>query len=152
MVLVRAYPYESLICSVFVMQELHAFAVACCRAAQVLHDNKLVHCDLRLPNIVQLERGQHMVIDLESVASSAAKTLPKSFHRVLRTCTTEALNPSRCFTVLSDMCCVGLVMKEADSSFATLCSRQGGVFIQRLLDKSLTAAQASTFLKHDWCP
>ncbi len=75
--------------SVCVVQELHALAVACCSAAQVLHDNKLVHLDLRLPNVVQLGHKQYMVIDLESVASSAAKPLPKDFHNVLRTCTAE---------------------------------------------------------------
>ena len=88
-----------------------ALAVACC-AAQVLHDNKLVHRDLHLPNEVQLGHQQYMLIDLESVASFAAEPLSKDFHNVLITCTADALDNARHFTALSDMFCIGVLLKE----------------------------------------
>jgi len=134
------------------VQELHALAVACCSAAQVLHDNKLVHLDLRLPNVVQLGHKQYMVIDLESVASSAAKPLPKDFHNVLRTCTAEALDNARRFTALSDMFCIGVLLKEIVDSRATPYSVQANRFIHKLLDKDLTAMAALMWLQREWCP
>ena len=102
--------------SICVMQELHAVAVACCSAAQVLHDDKLVHRDLRLPNVVQLGHQQYMVIDLESVASFAAEPLPEDFHHVLKTCTAEALDSADCVTAPSDMFCIGVLSKEVVNS------------------------------------
>ena len=105
--------------SVCVVQELHALAVACCSAAQVLHDNKLVHCDLHLPNVVQLAHQQYRVIDLESVASSAAEPLPKDFHDVLKTCAAEGLDNAHRFAALSDMFCIGVLLKEVVDSRAT---------------------------------
>lgn len=59
--------------AVCIVQDLHAMATACCRAAQLLHTAKLVHRDLRLPNVVQLGPQHYMVIDLESVADLTAE-------------------------------------------------------------------------------
>lgn len=73
-------------------------ASACCKAAQVLHRNKLVHRDFRLPNVVQLAHQQYMVIDLESVADVTAKRLPENFHNVLKTCNAKALDADGRFT------------------------------------------------------
>lgn len=123
------------------MQDGHALATACCSAAQVLHDNQLVHCDLRLPNVVQTG-PHHMVVDLERVAGSAAQPLPKvypSFHNVLKTCTAEVLDKERCFAALSDMFCIGALLKDVVTSCATPFYAQAEDFIQTLLDKDLTA-------------
>ena len=94
------------------MQELHALAVACCSTAQVLHDDKLVHRDLHLPNMIQLGHQHDRVIDLESVTNSAAKPLPKDFHNVRKTCTAEALDNLGRFTPLSNMFCIGILLEE----------------------------------------
>jgi len=138
--------------SVSTEQELHALAVACCSAAQVLHDDKLVHRDLRLPNVVQLGHQHYMVIDLESVASSEAKPLPKNFHNVLKTCTAEALDKAGCFTALSDMFCIGVLLQEVVNLRATPYSVQASNFMHKLLGKDLTAATALACLQHEWCP
>ena len=137
--------------SVCVVQELHALAVACCSAAKVLHDNNLVHHDLRLPNVVQLGHEHYMVIDLESVASSAAKPLPQDFHNVLKTCTAEALDHARHFTAMSDMFCIGVLLKEVVDSRATPYSPKANLFVHKLLHKDLTAMAALTQLQHEWC-
>lgn len=137
--------------SVCVVQELHALAVACCSAAKVLHDNNLVHRDLRLPNVVQLGREHYMVTDLESVARSAAKPLPQNFHNVLETCTAEALDDARHFTAMSDMFCIGVLLKEVVDSRATPYSPEANLFIRKLLDKDLTAMAALMQLQHEWC-
>ena len=134
------------------MQELHALAVACCSAAQVLHDDKLVHRDLRLPNVVQLGHQHYMVIDLESVANSAAKPLPKDFHNVLTTCTAEALDNLGRFTALSDMFCIGKLLGEVVTSRATPYSVQANHFIHKLLGKELTATAALMCLQREWRP
>ena len=134
------------------MQELHALAVACCSAAQVLHDDKLVHRDLRLPNVVQLGHQHYMVIDLESVASAVAKPLPIDFHNVLKTCTAEALDDTGRFTALSDMFCIGVLLKEVVNSRATPYSVQANHFIYKLLVKELTAVAALMCLQREWRP
>ncbi|DBB09237.1 TPA: hypothetical protein ACH3X3_007820 [Trebouxia sp. C0006] len=138
--------------SVSTEQELHALAVACCSAAKVLHDYKLVHRDLRLPNVVQLGREHYLVIDLESVASTAAKALPQDFHNVLKTCNAEALDDARHFTVMSDMFCIGVLLKEVVDSRATPYSAQANRFIRKLLDKDLAAVPALMWLQREWCP
>ncbi len=135
--------------SVCVVQELHALAVACCSAAKVLHDYKLVHRDLRLPNVVQLGREHYMVIDLESVASTAAEALPQDFHNVLKTCSAEALDDARHFTVMSDMFCIGVLLKEVVDSRATPYSAQANRFIRKLLDKDLAAVPALMWLQRE---
>eukprot|EP00611_Tribonema_gayanum_P007435 TRINITY_DN167_c0_g3_i5.p1 TRINITY_DN167_c0_g3~~TRINITY_DN167_c0_g3_i5.p1 ORF type:complete len:602 (-),score=106.67 TRINITY_DN167_c0_g3_i5:107-1912(-) len=45
--------------------EIKGVASACCRAADVLHDAGIVHCDFRLANVVRLDEKSWMVIDLE---------------------------------------------------------------------------------------
>ena len=65
--------------AICVLQDLHALASACCRTAHLLHSVKLVHRDLRMPNVVQLGQKHYMVIDLESVANLTAKCLPRTF-------------------------------------------------------------------------
>ncbi len=132
-----------------VLQDLHALASACCKAAQVLHANNLVHRDLRLPNVVQLAHHQYMVIDLESVAGLTQERLPEDFHHALKTCTSEALDAAGCFTALSDMYCIGVLLKEA---YPTVCSLQAASFIQSLMAKKLTAEAALEYLQYEWCP
>ena len=114
-------------------------ASACCKAAQVLHTNKLVHRDFRLPNVVQLAHQQYMVIDLESVADVTAKRLPENFHNVLKTCNAEALDADGHFTPLSDMYCIGVLLTEAHIRV----SSQAATFTHKLLDKELTAEATS---------
>lgn len=117
----------------------------------MLHDNKPVHRDLRLPDVVQLGHGQYMVIDLESVAGSAAELLPQDFHSVLKSCSAEALDNARRFTALADMFCIGVLSKEVVDSRATPYSVQANLFIRKLLDKDLTAMAAWMWLQREWC-
>lgn len=133
--------------------EAACLGVACCSAAQVLHDDKLAHRDLRLPNVVQLGHQHYMMIDLESMANSAAKPLPKDFHDVLKTCTAEAVDNLGLFTPLSDMFCIGILLEEVVNSRATPYSVQANHFIQchKLLGKELTATAALMFLQREWC-
>ncbi|DBA75456.1 TPA: hypothetical protein ACH3X1_010713 [Trebouxia sp. C0004] len=90
-----------------------------------------------------------MVIDLESVASSVAKPLPKDFHDVLKTCTAEALDNAGRFTALSDMFCIGVLLKEVVNSRATPYSVQAGHFIQKLFagQKGLARKQQTVSCK-----
>ncbi|KAL3130715.1 hypothetical protein ABBQ38_000064 [Trebouxia sp. C0009 RCD-2024] len=131
---------------VFSEQDLHAMASACCKAAQVLHTNKLVHRDFRLPNVVQLAHQQYMVIDLESVADVTAKRLPKNFHNVLKVCNAEALDADGRFTPLSDMYSIGVLLREAHVSV----NSQAVTFIDKLMDKELTAEAALIWLQREW--
>ena len=130
----------------YVMQDLHAVASACCKAAQVLHTNRQVHRDFRLPNVVQLADQQYMVIDLESVADVKAKPLPENFHNVLKTCTADALDVNGRFAPLSDMYSIGVLLREALPGVGS----QASIFIQKLMDKELTAEAALTWLQHEW--
>ncbi len=135
--------------AIYVMQDLHAVATACCKAAQLLHTVKLVHRDLRLPNVVQVGHHDYMVIDLESVAYLTDKPLHKDFHNVLKTCSIEALDATGHFTTLSDMYSIGVLLKEA---YVTLSSPQAATFIQKLMAKELTAEAALEYLQHEWLP
>ena len=87
-----------------------------------------------------------MVIDLESVADVTAKRLPEDFHNILKTCNAEALDADGRFTPLSDMYSIGVLLREA----LTDVSSQAGTFIQKLMDKELTAEAALTWLQHEW--
>lgn len=131
------------------MQDLHALATAVCTAAQMLHTVKLVHRDFRLPNVVQIGPQQYMVIDLESVADDVAKSLPKNFQHILKTCTAEALDAAGCFTALSDMYCIGLLLKEAHVSVTSI---QADTFVHKLIDKQLNAEAALMYLRNEWAP
>lgn len=133
----------------YVLQDLHALASACCKAAQLLHADKLVHQDLRWPDVVQLAHHQYMVIDLESVAELTQKSLPEDTCSALKTCTSKALDAAGCFTALSDMYCIGALLQEG---YPTACSLQSASFIQNLMAKELTAEAALEFLRHEWCP
>ena len=121
-------------------------ASACCKAAQVLHRNKLVHRDFRLPNVVQLAHQQYMVIDLESVADVTAKRLPENFHNVLKTCNAEALDADGRFAPLSDMYSIRSLLMEAHIRV----SSQAATFIHKLTDKELTAEAALTWFQREW--
>lgn len=129
-----------------VLQDLHALASPCCRTAHLLHSVKLVHRDLRMPNVVQLGHQHYMVIDLESAANLKAKCLPKNFHCVLKTCSAEALDAAGCFTA---MYCIGALLKEARPS---LSSPQVDTFIHKLMAKELSAEAALMYLQHEWSP
>ena len=87
-----------------------------------------------------------MVIDLESVADVTAKRLPEDFHHVLRTCTAEALDADGHFTALSDMYSMGVLLREAQVRV----SSQAHTFIQKLMDKELTAEAALAWLQREW--
>ena len=129
------------------MQDLHALATSVCIAAQMLHTAKLVHRDFRLPNVVQLGPQQYMVIDLESVAYETAESLPKNFQHILKTCNAEALDAARRFTTLSDMYCIGLLLKEANVT-----SIQADTFVHKLMAKQLSAEAALMYLRNEWAP
>lgn len=131
------------------MQDLHALATSVCTAAQMLHTAKLVHRDFRLPNVVQLGPQQYMVIDLESVAKATAEGLPKNFQHILKTCSAEALDAARRFTTLSDMYCIGLLLKEA---YISVTSIQADTFAHKLMAKELSAEAALVYLQTEWAP
>ena len=124
---------------VCILQDLQALASACCKAAQVLHRANLVHRELRLPNVVQLDHQQYLVIDLESVAELTQTPLPADFDHVLKTCSAETLDISCCSTALSDMYCIALVVQEASLA---ACSVQAFNCISELYNKALTAEVA----------
>ena len=133
-----------------VLQDLYALASACCRTARLLHSVKLVHRDLQMPNVVQLGHQHYMVIDLESVANLTVKRLPKNFHCVLKTCSAdlEALDAVGCFTAMSDIYCIVVLLKEAQG----LSSPQINTFIHKLMAKVLSAEAALMYLQHAWSP
>lgn len=123
-------------------QEWRALAVACCTAAKVLHSKGLVHRDMRLPNVVQLEALQYMVIDLESAARVSDDALPGGFERRLRTCSPAALDQQRRFTTLSDMHCIGMLLQMPQLTL----SEAAKAFIDSLLLKQLSAEEALEWL------
>ena len=88
-----------------------------------------------------------MVIDLESVADDTAKRLPKNFQHILKTCTAEALDASGCFTPLSDMHCIGLLLKEAQVRVTSI---QADTFVHKLVAKELNAEAALMYLRNEW--
>lgn len=124
-------------------------ATACCKAAQLLHAAKLVHRDLRLPNVVQLGPQQYMVIDLESVADLTAERSAGNLQYGLKTCNADALDADGCFTPMSDMHCIGVLLQDAHASCN---SPQAYTFIHKLVAKELTAEVALMWLRHEWSP
>ncbi len=52
-------------------------------------------------------------------------------------------------TALSDMYCIGVLLKETCS---TLCSLQAAIFVKSLTAKELTAEAALEYLQCEWCP
>lgn len=90
-----------------------------------------------------------MVIDLESVTNATAERLPENFDRVLKTCSAEALDADGCFIPLSDMHCIGVLLKEAHASSN---SPQADSFINKLVAKELTAEAALMWLGREWSP
>ena len=90
-----------------------------------------------------------MVIDLESVANETAEPLPKNFHYTLKTCNAEALDAAGRFTALSDMYCIGLLLREARVNVTSV---QADTFVHRLLAKELTAEAALMCLQKEWTP
>ena len=67
-------------------------------------------------------------------------------------CTAEALDNAGRFTALSDMFCIGVLLKEVVKSRATPYSVHADHFIHELLDKELTAIAALMCLQREWCP
>ena len=78
------------------MQDLHAIALASCKAACILRAKGLVHRDLCIANIIKLARTQYVVIDLESVVEARSALLPEEFESELKTCTPSILDAQRC--------------------------------------------------------
>jgi hypothetical protein len=77
-----------------------------------------------------------MVIDLESVASFAAEPSPKDFQNILKTCTAEALDNARRYTALSNMFCIGVLLKEIVNSRAIPYSVQDNRFMHKIWIKT----------------
>lgn len=102
-----------------------------------------------MPSVVQLGHQHYMVTDLESVAELTTNRLPEKFHCVLNRRSPEALNAAGCCTALSDMYCIGLLLKEAH---AGLFSPQVYTFVHKLMSKELTADAALVCLQHEWSP
>ena len=84
-----------------------------------------------------------MVIDLESAEWAQAGALPEDFEAKLRTCTPDALDEQRCFTTLSDMHCIGVLLQSASPPHCPAAQELIGM----LLNKQLTAEQALVWLQ-----
>lgn len=130
------------------VQDLHAAALACCKAAAMLHAKGLVHRDMRLANIIELARRQYVVIDMESVAEASSAPLRDPF--VLKTCTPSTLDAQRCYTEASDMYSIGILLEGVCSHFAHQPSQGLQNFISHLKSKQLTAAAAVGCLGTSW--
>lgn len=76
---------------------MQALASACCKAAQVLHAAGCVHCNFCMANIVQLEPGAYMVIELETVGKADAGPLPAGF-AIVNGWNCDTLSKSREYT------------------------------------------------------
>ena len=131
------------------VQDLHAIALATCKAARILHAKGLVHRDLRFANIIELARRQYVVIDLESVAEVGGAALPENFEQVLRTCKPITLDAQRRYTEASDMYSIGRLL-EGLCTNTIQPSEAVRKFINQLKSKKLTAAAAVQQLGTSW--
>ena len=120
-------------------------ACACCKAAWVLHKAKIVHRDFRMANIVQLGFRAYMVIDLETVGKRKAGPIPTGFSLTGWRSTT--LTADRRYNTLSDMHQIGLMLDEQLQQIVGQPSENARDFVQKLLDKKLSARRA---LRHPW--
>eukprot|EP00245_Coleochaete_scutata_P005940 TRINITY_DN1996_c0_g1_i5.p1 TRINITY_DN1996_c0_g1~~TRINITY_DN1996_c0_g1_i5.p1 ORF type:complete len:584 (-),score=89.29 TRINITY_DN1996_c0_g1_i5:252-2003(-) len=118
-------------------KDLRALARACCLALQVLHKEKLVHRDVREPNVVCLDGGQHwMLIDLEHAGEAGGK-VPEVDG--LAGWVGGTLDEEGCFTPHSDMYMLGVMLSGLLPSVPT----QGSLdFVDALKQKRLTAEEA----------
>jgi serine/threonine protein kinase len=113
-----------------------------CKALAALHCNQLVHRDVRLNNIVQLNNS-FMLIDLETVGRTTAQALPPGFD-----CFTDwndkMLEGGR-YTLMSDSYSLGRLMEK--DLLGSDASEEAIDLMQKLKKKDLIAAAA---LRHPW--
>ena len=120
-------------------------AASCCNAAQVLHAAGLVHRDFRIDNIVQMQPGSYMVIDLETVSKAQAGRLPAGFS--LKDWGPETLSSERRYTTTSDMHQISLLINQLLQDLTIEPSAEAKDCVQQLMNKMLSAKNA---LKHAW--
>ena len=123
-------------------QDARHVAVACCKAAHVLHEAGVVHSDFRLPNVVWLADSHCIVIDLEH-----ARFADEPVHKQLKDwvdATYDTVENARCYTRRSEMHQIGRLVQQV---LPINHSPSAAAFVQALLDKSLTAEVA---LQHPW--
>jgi hypothetical protein len=133
------------------VQEAKDMARACCQALKALHDDGIVHRDVRLANVVRLGPRQWMLIDYEHCGKAGAP-LPASFRLQAWDGTeTEPVassaggSPTRhVYDGRSDMVMLGRMLQQACRLQRV--SPQCTEFVQKLLDrkqyKKLSAADA----------
>ncbi len=126
------------------LQDVQALAAACCNAARVLHAAGLVYRDFKMDNIVQLQPGSYMVVDLEAVRKAGAGRLPAGFR--LRGWGRKTLTRGQ-YTTLSDMYEIGDLMGQLLRALWSAPSAQATDFVDQLKNKALSAEDA---LQHAW--
>lgn len=99
------------------LQDVRALATCCCKAATLLHQAGVVHRDIRLGNVAQLDKHCYMLLDLESVAAADAGALPPGFS--FSCWGDDVLDSQNCFTTLSDMHLIGELLSHV-LGFGTL--------------------------------
>jgi hypothetical protein len=127
-----------------VLQEFRGVALACCKAAEVLHKVDVVHSDFRSSNVVRLDATHWMVIDLEN-CRRPSEPLPVGFSLLdWNAGTLEGDDDKGYFyTTASDMYQIGMML----FSSLTACSPNAKDFVNKLVLKKLTASEA---LQHSW--
>ena len=123
-------------------QDARHVALACCKAARVLHEAGVVHSDFRLPNVVWLADNHCMVIDLEH-ARFADKPVDKPLTDWVDAAYDKVGN-AKCYTKRSEMHQIGRLVQHV---LPINPSPSAVAFAHALLDKSLTAEAA---LQHPW--
>lgn len=120
-------------------------AISCLHAARALHEKGLVYTDFRKDNIVWLSEEHCMVIDLET-CRLADQPLPQPVH-MLRDWdegTLEKREDNSYFTPASDLYQIGKMLRPLQPVQQ---SQLGGAFVQLLMSKTATTAEA---LQHIW--
>ena len=127
-------------CCLHLVQDVQALAICCCKAASLLHHAGVVHRDFRLDNIVQLGKQHYMLVDLEAVAAADAGALPPGFS--FRAWGNNVLDSHNCFTTMSDMYLVGMLLAEVFTTSGIASSAAARGFVDKLVCKHLRAAAA----------
>ncbi|KAG5178699.1 hypothetical protein JKP88DRAFT_247967 [Tribonema minus] len=120
------------------IEDVRATALACCRAAQVLHAAGIVHRDFREANVVALRPGTHMVIDLE-LAALADQAVPETFSLTgWDERTLDTRGDSQIFSRMSDMHTIGLMVERLVSTHQAV-SDHVRSYIMSLKSKEVSA-------------
>jgi serine/threonine protein kinase len=119
---------------------VHGVARAACAAAKVLHAAGLVHRDFREANIVCVEPGQWMVVDLE-LAAYADNPVPPGMRLPWwgADALDECSNGAGVFSRMSDMYMIGCMLERIGAGRMGHGALQ---FVEQLKAKQLSAHDA----------